>query len=75
MKPYVPIVNPYVPKRGGGKRKDRVFKIHIEIPDGVEEDKVMDMIEEAVASHSTQLGINPESISVKRNFPKYSEMK
>ncbi len=67
-------MKPYIPKRGGGKRKDRVFKVHIEVPHGVPEDEVMDMIEDAVASRSKQLGINPESVSVKRNFPKYSEM-
>jgi len=38
-------------KRRGGKRKDRVFRIYVELPPGVDENDFMDYAEEAITSY------------------------
>jgi hypothetical protein len=62
-----------LPVRRGGVRKDRCFRVYLEVPDGVSEDAVMDLIEEAVASHANNLRIDPNTITVKRHTKKYAE--
>ncbi len=60
--------------RKGGSRLDRCFKVYMKLPKGICEDKVMDLIEEAVASHVGSIGIDPETVCVRRRDPKYSEL-
>lgn len=63
--------------RKGGARKDRVFKVYIEMPPGVPEDEVMDYIEDAIVSYREYEpprrahGFDKETVCVKRRDPKY----
>lgn len=65
----------------GGKRKDRVFKVCLRMPDDVDEDVVMDYIEAAVCEGISHLrpdhpmhGLDVDTVTVKRNTLKYTEM-
>lgn len=69
-----------VPRRGGS-RKDRTFKVSLRMPEGMSEDSVMDYIEEAVCGWVKGLpldhpirDIDTNTVTVKRNTPKYAEM-
>ena len=65
--------------RTGGRRKDRVFKVYLTIPDGVTEDQILDYIEDAVMNFQfghdlyATLKIDVDSVSAKRGTPQYAE--
>ncbi len=67
--------------RQGGRRKDRVFKLHIEVPTDMDEDSLMDFIEASLlVTFGTMRDdhpfkrIDPFTIAIKRNYPKYKDM-
>lgn len=69
--------------RTGGARKDRVFKLHVKLPDDVCEDLVMDMFEDALCERIQAVRkwfpndprgkIDTDTVCVKRRTPKYKE--
>ncbi len=70
--------------RAGGSRRDRVFKIYVEVPAEVPEEQVMRLIELAVMERietaqrwepgSGAAKLDAASVKVLRNSPKYSSM-
>ncbi len=71
-------MNPERKPHGGGKRKDRCFRIYMTMPDGATEDEVMDFLEDAIVSACHNMegpDIDPDTVSVKRLYPLYSEQK
>lgn len=69
-------------KRTGGSKKDRCFRVLLRIPDGADEDQVMDYIENAVCGWKGGLhpddpmtNLDCDTVLVKRRHPKYGEQR
>ncbi len=65
----------YEEGRRGGKRKDRCFKVYLNMPKGFTEEDVMEFIESAVTEHRDSKIGRLGGVSVKRLNPLYSECK
>lgn len=66
-----------VRRNPSGIRKDRCFKVYLEMPAGVPEDEVMDYLEDAIRCYRQHEpprrahGFDEDTVVVKRATPKY----
>lgn len=51
----------------GGRRLDRVLRIYLEIPKHVPDGKVMDFIEEVLHQRIAEIGVNPDTVCVRKH--------
>ena len=64
-------------RKSGGKRKDRIFRVYMELPPHISEDEMMDYIEDAVIHYREHIApipassFNGDTVVVRRHTKPY----